>query len=134
MEISRLLRKRQLNVQEQNAIVEHKIRTTSLYWRKNGLPQALVIAGRVRGIDWGKSIILKLEIDFPGMPRLFGLLLSQNGRFVTFEVETDEQHQLPVDIEAWDDVTDEQNMKEHNLGIGAGYGALALKVLRELDA
>jgi hypothetical protein len=132
MDTNRLLKKRQLNVQEQNAITEHSLRKTALYWRKNGVPEAMVVLGKARNIDWDSSIILKLEIDFPGMPRLFGLLLSQNERFVRFEVDTDEQHRLPVEIEAWDDVTDEQNVLEHNQGIGAGYGALALKVLREL--
>lgn len=71
MEILRLLRKRQLNVQEQNTLTEHEFYTTASYWRKNGLPHALLEHGKNQGLSWDKTIVLNLEIDLPGMPQLF---------------------------------------------------------------
>lgn len=126
-----LSKRRQLNVQEQNQLTEHSIREHVRYWRENSLPVALICTGQARGIDWSRSIVLELEIDFPGMPRLFGLLLSQDERFIQFEIDTDEQHRVPISVDEWDDVTDRHNTNLHNRGIGAGYGALALKVFHE---
>lgn len=124
---------RQHNVQEQNALVEASIRDTAMTWRDKGVPEALRISGDRKGIDWLKSIVVELDIDFPGMPRLFGLLLSQDERFVRFEIETDRDHRCVENIEVWRDVTAEQNLSIHNRGTGVGRGALALKVLRELN-
>ena len=125
---------RQLNVQQQNTIVEEGIRREATYWRLNGVPEALKVVGLERGVNWSHSIVVDLDIDFPGMPSLFGFLLTQDEKFVYFEVDTDESHELLERVGCWDDVSEEQNTKNHNRGIGAGRGALALKVLRELNA
>ncbi|MDR3158407.1 MAG: hypothetical protein LBU11_05235 [Zoogloeaceae bacterium] len=125
---------RQLNVQQQNAIVEDGIRRTASYWRLNGIPEALKIAGLERGVNWSKSIVVDLDIDFPGMPSLFGLLLTQDEKFIDFAVNTDESHERLKSVECWDDVSEKQNTNFHNRGIGVGRGALALKALRELNA
>ena len=124
---------RQHNVQEQNALVEVSIRDTAMMWRDKGVPEALKVSGEREGIDWLKSIVVELDIDFPGMPRLFGLLLSQDERFFCFEIETDPDHRCVESIEVWKDVTAQQNLSTHNRGTGVGRGALALKVLRELN-
>jgi hypothetical protein len=124
---------RQLNVQQQNAIVANGIRRTASYWRLNGVPEALKIAGLERGVNWNKSIVVDLDIDFPGMPSLFGLLLTQDEKFINFEIDTDESHKRLRKVECWNDVSEKQNTNFHNQGIGAGRGALALKVLRELN-
>ena len=80
-----MLRPRQLNVQQQNALVEKSIRDSARYWRDQPLPVALKIYGEERGVVWDRSIVLDLDVDFPGMPRLFGLLLTQDERFIGFE-------------------------------------------------
>lgn len=123
----------QLNVQQQNAEVERQIRSEATYWRNNALPGALKKVGEERGINWGKSIVVDLDIDFPGMPQLFGLLVSQEEKFYSFELSTDETHQILESTDEWVDVTSGQNLSLHNPGIGAGFGALAIKVLRELS-
>ena len=125
---------RQLNVQKQNSAVEDGIRHEAAHWRQSGVSEALRIAGLERGVSWDKSIVIDLDIDFPGMPPLFGLLLTQDEKFVYFEVDTDERHERLERVECWDDVSEKQNMNIHNRGIGAGRGALALKVLHELNA
>ena len=128
-----MVRQRQHNVQQQNALVEKSIRDGSAYWRREPLPLALKTSGEERGVVWEKSIVVDLDIDFPGMPPLFGLLLTQDERFISFEIDTDPDHRLVVSVEMWKDVTSEQNLSFRNRGAGAGYGALAVKVLRELN-
>lgn len=123
-----------LNVQQQNKIVEDRIRGEAGYWRQHGVPQPLAVAGHERGIDWAKSIVIELDIDFPGMAPLLGYLLSQDERFIRFEIDTDEAHQVFKAVEWWEDVTGRQNLSLHNRGIGAGRGALAIKVLHEFNA
>jgi RNAse (barnase) inhibitor barstar len=127
------LYQRQFNVQEQNAHDEQAILATATRWRTNALPGALKSAGEDRGIDWSKAIILKLEINFPGMPELFGQLLSQGERFIDFEISTEPEHHIALKVESWIDVTGEQNISLHNPGTGVGRGALALKVLHRLN-
>jgi len=128
-----MVRQRQHNVQEQNARDEQSVLKTAEYWRQTPLPLALQSCGEERGIVWSNSIVLKLEIDFPGMPRLFGQLLSQHERFVAFEIETDQSHRVVESVDVWTDVTGDQNMSLHNSGTGIGHGAIALKVLRALN-
>ncbi|SDH96897.1 hypothetical protein [Variovorax sp. OV700] len=129
-----LPRHRSLNVQEQNALVEDSIRRGAMRWRQKPLPEALKVVGLERGVRWEKSIVVDLDIDFPGMPRLFGLLLTQDERFVHFEIDTDETHEVVESVEAWEDVTATQNTGLHNRGVGAGRGAIAIKVLRALNS
>ena len=132
MEISRLLRKRQLNVQEQNAIAEHKLFLTAKYWQEHPIPLALIAYGNEQGILWSQTIVLELEIDFPGMPSLTGRILSNAGHFIEFEIETDHAHEELLSVEQWEDVTSSQNFSEHNKGKGVGHGALAIKIQNQL--
>lgn len=128
-----MLRQRQHNVQEQNALVEKSIRGNAVSWRTKGVPEALKLSGERHGINWLKSIVVDLAIDFPGMPKLFGVLLTQDERFIRFEIDTDPEHRRIESIDLWEDVTAEQNFSLHNRGTGVGRGALALKVLREMN-
>jgi hypothetical protein len=127
-----LPRYRKLNVQEQNALVEDSIRREAVYWRQNALPEALKVSGVERGVQWEKSIIVDLDIDFP--EKLCGLLLTQDERFVDFEIDTDATYRVVESVEIWEDVTAIQNTNLRNRGIGAGRGAIAIKVLRALNS
>lgn len=69
---------RQLNVQQQNKRSTDALRATAVYWRVNGVPPLLRAVATAQGVDWNFAIILDLAIDFPGMPRLFGELLTQH--------------------------------------------------------
>ena len=129
-----MLRQRQLNVQQQNARVEKSIRDGAIHWRRGPLPRALEAWGEERGVVWNKSIVVDLDVDFPGMPAIFGLLVTQDERFISFEIDTDPDHQLVKAVEVWNDVTAKQDLSLHNRGTGMGRGALALKVLRDLNA
>ncbi|HRH41761.1 MAG TPA: hypothetical protein PKY82_08970 [Pyrinomonadaceae bacterium] len=124
---------RQKNVQQQNAVTKESIRREAEFYKTNGIPEALRLYGETQGVDWNRSIILNLEIDFPGMPSLWGMFLTQQKEFIEFEIETDEQHSKIIEIETWKNVTNEQNFSYHNQGIGVGFGALALEVWQELE-
>lgn len=125
---------RQLSVQQQNSTTEECIRRSALYWRGRQLPLALIEVASMRGVDCKSAILLKLEIDFPSMPNLFGTLVTAEGKFFDFEIETDKTHSKAERVEAWSDSTGEQDFGLHNPGTGVGAGALALKVLREVNA
>ena len=128
------MRHRQLNVQQQNLIAEQGIRREAEYWRTHAIPEPLRVYAASHGVQWDRSIIIFLEIDFPGMPQLFGLLLTQDEKFIRFEISTDEKHTSMESVDRWDDVNQEQNLGQHNRGTGFGKGALALKVLRDLNS
>jgi hypothetical protein len=66
------------------------------------------------------------------MPSLFGRILTNTGRFIEFELETDNTHEKLLSVEQWEDVTNTQNFSEHNKGKGIGYGAIAMKIQNQL--
>lgn len=125
---------KQKNVQQQNLVVEESIRRSANYWRTKPLPPALVVVATDRGVDYATCIFLDLDVDYPGMPSLSGLLLTTAGRFIEFEIDTDASHTKIESVDLWDDVTDRQNLSAHNRGTGVGRGALAMKVLHELNS
>jgi len=132
-DIERLSKKRQRNVQEQNRLREYGLRKEASYWRAHPLPKALHNVGRARGIDWANSIIMKLISDLPWMPNtLMGTLLSQEERFIEFEIETSQLHQHIRSIEIWLDVTAQTNVCAQNRGTGKSVGAMALEIRRQL--
>ncbi|WP_018606354.1 hypothetical protein [Uliginosibacterium gangwonense] len=133
MEIERLKRQRRKNVQEQNALVEDRVRQTAMHWRSNPLPGALKRLGLERGIDWDRAVILQLGLDHPGEPSIFGVLLDRSGTFISFEMDTDVDHVTLIELYEWKDISLEQNISLRNKGFGVGFGALALKVLHELN-
>lgn len=121
----------QLNVQQQNARTLRSLQSTAQYWRTHPVPEALQLSAQQRGVDLSKSIVVSLDIDFPGMPSLFGVLLTQDERFIKFEIDTDK---AKPEVYEWLDITNSQNLRKHNRGIGVGDGALAIQLLRELNA
>ncbi|MGE8100544.1 hypothetical protein [Pseudomonas fluorescens] len=132
MDIDRLLKKRQLNVQEQNAVIGHKLRRTAKAWLDVGVPVALARYGETKGINWSETVVLELDIDFPGMPRLYGLLLTQAEQFIAFEIDTDSAHQHIESVDQWEDVSAYQDYSISKRGTGKGFAAIALQVRGEL--
>jgi hypothetical protein len=124
---------RQQNVQQQNQSAKEAIRRSALYWRQHSPPKALLDYAASQGIDCGRAIFLRLDVDFPGMPRLVGTLLTPEEKFISFEIDTDKDHVSVEIVEEWQDVSSEQNLNLSNAGIGAGYGALAVQVLHEIN-
>ena len=118
---------RQKNVQQQNAITLQGLRNEAHYWRTHPWPAALAQVAEARGVHEQEAIL----IDFGIGPDLYGTLVTPAGRFISFEIDGDSPQPL---IHEWLDITERQNFNLHNKGIGIGAGALALQVLRELNA
>lgn len=132
MDIDRLLKKRQLNVQEQNALVAHRLMVTAKAWLAKGVPLALKNYGESKGIRWSETVVLDLEVDFPGMPRLYGLLLTHAEQFIAFEIDTDSSHKYLESVSQWEDVSAHQDYAPRKRGTGKGFAAIALQMRREL--
>lgn len=132
LDIHRLLKKRQLNVQERIAVTAHSIAKTATFWCDHDIPASLAKYAESQGIYWSETIILEMDIDFPGMPRLFGLLLTQTERFIAFEIDTDSTHCEVLTVDRWEDVSAEQDYSVSRRGVKKGYAAIALEVRREL--
>ncbi|WP_202371314.1 hypothetical protein [Pseudomonas sp. MWU318] len=132
MDIDCLLKKRQLNVQEQNALVAHTLMVTAKAWLARGVPLALKNYGESKGVRWSETVVLDLEVDFPGMPRLYGLLLTHAERFIEFEIDTDSTHRYVESVSQWEDVSANQDYASRKRGTGKGFAAIALQVRREL--
>lgn len=120
---------RQRNVQQQNTLVAQSLRSCAIYWREHGIPDALRICGEQRGVCWERSMIIHLETDCPGMPDLIGNILTQDERFIRFEMDTTPS----VELYEWKDTTASENCNVHNRGIGMGHGALAIMILHEMN-
>jgi hypothetical protein len=125
---------KQRNVQQQNEMTASAIRAVARRWRETSWPEALSAVARDRGVDVDGAILLDFAIDFPGMPQLWGRLLTSSHRFIVFEIDTDPFHRVVENVSRWDDVTREQNLSAHNAGTGWGRGAIALKVQEEINS
>ena len=119
-------------MQEQNALVAHTLIVTAKAWLARGGPLALKNYGESKGVRWSETVVLGLEVDFPGMPRLYGLLLTHAERFIEFEIDTDSTHRYVESVSQWEDVSANQDYASRKRGTGKGFAAIALQVRREL--
>lgn len=133
MDIEKLKNKRQLNVQEQNALDKHRIYLEANYWRNNGIPTGLKIALEEKGIDTDNSIYLQYEQDFPGVSTDEGTVLTSEGRFYEFEMDLNVKRTEVVEFYLWEDITSKVEINEHKPGTGSTWGFLALEVVSELN-
>ena len=133
MDIEKLKKKRQLNVQEQNALERHRIFIEASYWRENGIPVALEAALKNKGIDTKRSIYLEYEQDFPGISTDEGTVLTPEGQFYKFEMDLNVSRTEVVEFHVWENITSKVETKERKPATGATWGFLALDVLAELN-
>ncbi len=133
MDIDRLKKKRQLNVQEQNALSEHGIEKEARYWREKGLPLALEELIENKGIESKKCILQNYEQDFPGCSTDEGIVISEDGRFFEFEADFSKDRTEIVKLYIWEEVTEKVDTSERLKGAGNSTGYLVLKVLGKLN-
>ncbi len=133
MDIEKLKNKRQLNVQEQNALHKHRIYQEASYWRNNGIPVGLSSALTGKGLDTDKSIFLQYEQDFPGISTDEGTVLTPEGRFFEFEIDLNTKRTEVVEFYRLEDVTSKIEINRHKPGTGSTWGFLALEVISELN-
>ncbi len=110
MDIESLKNKRQLNVQEQNALEKHYIMSAAKYWRENPIPAALKKFFIEKGIDLEKSIILDYSQNSPGCSTDFGTILTSEGKFFKFDMDLKKNKKKIIEIYEWQDITDKINL------------------------
>ncbi|GAC1034093.1 hypothetical protein thsps21_49220 [Pseudomonas sp. No.21] len=137
MDIERIRRKRQKNVQEQSLLRREGLRLTAEYYRNqpDELPRVLLHHPQALGIDWSRTIMVDLHIEQYGGHSVSGLLLTQDCRFIEFDLDTNEDYSK-LDAKGrnlWHDVTEQTSTSRHNRGTGVSDGAWALEVQRQLN-
>ena len=65
VDINRLLKKRQLNVQEQNALVAHRLMVTAKTWLVRGIPLALKTMASRKALSGQKPSYSTLKSTIP---------------------------------------------------------------------
>ncbi|WP_271103452.1 hypothetical protein [Pseudomonas tohonis] len=137
MDLERIRRKRQKNVQEQSLLRREGLRLTAEYYRNqpDELPRVLLHHPQAQGIDWNRAIMVNLDIEQYGSHSVSGVLLTQDCRFIEFDLDTNEDYS-ELDVEGrnlWHDVTENTSTSRHHRGTGISDGAWALEVQRQLN-
>lgn len=133
MDIEQLRRKRQLSVQEQNALTKYAIFREASFWRAAGIPLGLHTALSSRGIDTERSIYLCYEQDFPGINTNEGIVLTPDRKFYRFDMDLNPERSELVQLYGLQDITWCTEINPNRPGTGASWGYLALEVLVELN-
>lgn len=133
MDIERLKKKRQLNVQGQNALLKDKLLNEALYWRKNEIPIGLESILESKGIDSRTSIFLEYEQTIPGCSTDEGIVLTVDNHFFEFDIDLSSDRESLVEVYRFEDITEDYEISEHQPGTGATWGFLAIQVLSDLN-
>ena len=124
---------KQYSVQQQNAQTLAAIKQTAAWWRARPLPDALRLCAASHGVALGTSIMLDLRLAYPGMPAVYGKLLSADGHFIHFQMDLDDDlRPLPGSV-AWDDISARYDPAARKRGTGVSYGLLCKKVLQDMN-
>lgn len=124
---------KQYSVQQQDAQTLAAIKQTAAWWRARPLPDALRLCAASHGVALGTSIMLDLRLAYPGMPAVYGKLLSADGHFIHFQMDLDDDlRPLPGSV-AWDDISARYDPAARKSGTGVGYGLLCKKVLQDMN-
>ena len=123
---------RRPNVAEQNdAVGEEIVRQTKAFRdRAAGYPDALYMFLAAKGVEVLRSVMVSVSTAEQGINPICGVLLTQDGRFMEFDVDCSADGRDIRDVHAWTDQTAEQNVDARNPGCGKGVGCIALEVLR----
>ncbi|NHQ92436.1 hypothetical protein [Janthinobacterium lividum] len=124
---------KQYSVQQQNALTLAAIKQTAAWWRARPLPDALRDCAASHGVALGAALMLDLRLAFPGMPAVYGRLLSAEGHFIHSEMDLDDDlRPLPGSVQ-WHDISAAYLRAEHRRGTGVAYGVLCQEVLQEMN-
>ena len=122
---------KQYSVQQQNTLTIATIKQTAVWWRARPLPDALCQCAASHGVALDAAIMLNLQLAYPGMPSVYGKLLSADGHFIHFEMDLDDDlRPLPGSV-AWDDISARYDLAAHKRGKCVRYGELCRQVLQE---
>ena len=120
------------NVAEQNGAIADEIArlTDGLRERTAGYPDALYTLLAEHGILVEHSVLASVSTAEQGSHPVTGILVTQDGRFIDFDLSCDRSGKVVEDLHNWEDVTDSQNLSAHNAGFGKSRSCIALEVLR----
>lgn len=138
LDIEALSRKRQLNVQEQNALAQHGIHQAATWFRHHQQEVLRPIREFLtsRGIDLATAIDVDFEdLGMVGLDGLYsGLIVTEAGRFWRWELALNDARSAVESVEEWSEVTSEYPLSEHMPGTGKSFASMCLAVLAELNA
>jgi hypothetical protein len=126
------MRPRNPNVAEQNAAVGEEIArlTDAFRGRRAGYPAALYDFLFANGVDVSRSVLVSASTAEQGINPICGLVLTQDGRFMNFDLDCTADGREVVEVHEWADDTARQNLDARNPGFGKGVGRVALELLR----
>ncbi|WP_223788541.1 hypothetical protein [Marinicella meishanensis] len=133
MDIEKLKRKRQKNVQEQIILKKHQIHQESVYWRRTGVAEPVRIILEDKGINPDTSIFIRYDINFPGMASDSGIVLTADHEFFEFELDLNQARTQLMSIDWWQRITEDLEVTNHKPGTGSTKWYLATEVLDELN-
>lgn len=123
------------NVAEQNYAVNDRIvrLTESFRNRTAQYPEALYRFLVGKGVDLSRSVLVSASIAEQGINPVAGVVLTQAGRFMSFDLDCSMDGSEVIEVHSWSDSTEEQNLNAHNPGFGKGVGCIAMEVLRRSE-
>ncbi len=134
--LQRLQKRRQLNVQEQNALTRQKVLVYAQAFRAHEAIFAWVRQALVESRINPEEGILISASSVPcggGYEAGYAQWLTSDGRFYDFEVTLRLGTQALTSVDSVVEVTGKTSVSRHERGSGKSLGALALEVLAELS-
>lgn len=136
MDIERLYSKRQLNVQQQNALAKQAIIDCAVAYRKQDPHLTWVRSALLEhGVDTEKGILTEAS-SLPcggGEETAYATWLTWDRQFLFIDATISLDTHTLITVESFENVTDKTSTSSHNKGTGKSFGCLSLEVLEELS-
>ena len=127
----------QRNVRQQNELILDEMLSTARAVRSSALPSAVSRFLAANGIDLSLCAVVRVETASYLLSLEHGIsahLVTPEHRIYELELELDESGGEVLQVVAFGDVTDAQNLSKRNPGTGWGWGALAIEAHRRLQS
>lgn len=132
-DIEDLRRRKRLNVPQQVAVAKDAMMRAATWYRSNPVPLPVRQLFDQRELDIANGIFIELADREHGLDCTFGTFVTEDGRFIDFDIEVTETNDAIVAINEFRDITDTLDICGRKPGVGATKPFLALEVLRELN-
>jgi hypothetical protein len=124
------------SVRAQNDIAMAAMLKTAQTVRSTGLPIGAARYLATKGIDAMSCAVVHIETAGYMLSLEYGILafiVTPENWILEVELELDESLKDVLQVVAFRDVTEAQNLSKHNPGTGWGWGAMALEVQRRMS-
>lgn len=133
-DIEDLRHRRKLNVPQQVAITKAAIRRAATWYRSNPVPLPVRQLFDQHGLNIANGIFVELSDREHELDCSFGTFVTEEGRFIDFDIDVTQANDAIVAINEFRDVTHTLDICGRKPGVGATKPFLALEVLRELNS